>query len=85
MNDAPLRKLIDLKQPVYYALSKEAANKSISLKKHIETLLEEHARTTSHLQKPHSLLVRRLIGSAKPVDKDISSIEDERLQYLLSK
>ena len=26
-----------------------------------------------------------LVGSAKPIGRDISSIEDDRLQYLLSK
>ena len=85
MNNAPLRKLIDLKQPVYYALSKEAAGKSISLKKHIESLLEDHTQVLLHQKKNYSPIVRRLIGSAKPANMDISSNEDERLQYLLSK
>ena len=54
----------------------------ISLKKHIENILEaacpkKNVRTDSP--------IAPLIGSAIPAGKDISSIKDERLEYLLSK
>lgn len=85
MENASLRKLIDLKQPVYYALSKEAASRSVPLKRHIETLLEEHAQRLSNTKKAYSSSINRLIGSAKPKGIEISAIDDDRLQYLLSK
>lgn len=85
MENAALRKLIDLRQPVYYALSKEAASRSVSLKRHIENLLEEHAQRLSNNKKVYSSSINRLIGSAKPTGIDLSSIKDDRLQYLLSK
>ena len=76
------RKLIDVKPYVFDALSLEAAREGVSLKKYIEDLLERSCRKPASGK---SSGIARLIGSAIPRDKDISSIEDDRLKYLLSK
>lgn len=75
MAPATKRKLIDIKK------------KSISLKRLIENKLEEAAREYNSCNAGNlevSPNIRRLIGSAKPV-KDLTEIEDDRLQYILSK
>jgi len=82
------RKLIDLQQPVFESLSREAKRRNVSLKRFIENALcemareldEEQANELSH----HAMLVK-LIGSAKPANGRIEDIQDDRLQYLLSK
>ncbi|MBR4826697.1 MAG: hypothetical protein IKZ91_02295 [Bacteroidales bacterium] len=80
-NAASHRKLIDIKPTVFDALSLEAARQGVSLKRFIEDLLEKACpkRTVPMTG------IGRLIGSALPKDGDVSSIEDDRLQYLLSK
>ena len=76
------RKLIDIKPSVFDSLSREAGRRGISLKKHIENILEAACPKRSvHTDSP----IAPLIGSAIPAGKDISSIKDERLDYLLSK
>ena len=77
------RKLIDIKQPVFQALSLEARKKNVSLKKYIEDMLEN--AVYSGMDSSISPAIRRLIGSANPTGYDVSRIDDERLQYLLSK
>lgn len=78
----PHRKLIDLKPAVFDSLSLEAERQGMSLKKYIETLLENACPP-----KPvgNSSGIYRLIGSALPQEGDLSSLDDDRLQYLLSK
>ena len=76
------RKLIDIKPAVFESLSLEAAKKGVSLKRHIENLLEESCPKRGIST---SSGIGRLIGSALPSTGDISAIEDDRLQYLLSK
>lgn len=74
------RKLIDIKPDVFESLSLEAARKGVSLKRFIEDLLENACpRQTAF----GNSSIGRLIGSAKRID--LSAIEDDRLQYLLSK
>lgn len=76
------RKLIDIKPSVFETLSMEAARQGISLKRFIENLLENACpRKTAD----RASGIGRLIGSALPKDKDIASIDDDRLKYLLSK
>ena len=80
------RKLIDIKPPVFQALSRKAQRQGVSLKRYIENLLE----TDSLLDKPASVegvsdsRILSLIGMAKPVIHH-DKVEDERLQYILSK
>lgn len=76
------RKLIDLKPSVFDALSLEAAREGVSLKRFIESVLEKTCISTRNEVSPG---IRRLIGSALPKNADYSKIEDDRLQYLLSK
>ena len=82
------RKLIDISQPVFETLSEEARRRQLSLKRLIESMLENAAAEIER-EHPRPLAVndkiRRLIGSAKPQGKDLSEIQDERLQYILSK
>lgn len=82
------RKLIDISQPVFETLSDEARRRHLSLKRLIESMLESAAEEIAH-EHPRPLAVnesiRRLIGSAKPQGRDLSEIQDERLQYILSK
>lgn len=75
------RKLIDLKPSVFDALSIEAGRQGVSLKRLIENLLENACPRRERLPEG----ISRLIGSALPIDKDLSALDDERLQYLLSK
>ena len=76
------RKLIDIKPSVFNSLSQEARRRGISLKKYIEYILEETCPKRSvRADSP----IAPLIGSAIPAGKDISSIKDDRLEYLLSK
>ena len=76
------RKLIDLKPAVFKSLSLEAARQGVSLKRFIEKLLESACPNTFESEVTG---ITRLIGSAIPKDNDLSSIDDERLKYLLSK
>lgn len=82
------RKLIDISQPVFETLSDEARRRQLSLKRLIENMLESAAEDIAR-EHPRPLAVndsiRRLIGSAKPQGRDLSEIQDERLQYILSK
>ncbi|MBO4340185.1 MAG: hypothetical protein J5835_01980 [Bacteroidales bacterium] len=77
----PHRKLIDIKPAVFDSLSLEAARKGVSLKHFIEDLLEKACPRNE--QAPEG--ISRLIGSALPRNKALSEIDDDRLQYLLSK
>ena len=79
---APHRKLIDIKPAVFEGLSREAARQGISLKRYIESLLEQACPKPSVEVSPKIL---RLIGSAKPSKGQVEDIDDDRLQYLLSK
>lgn len=81
------RKLIDISEAVFETLSMEAGRQRVSLKKYIESLLRERART---LDEAASMLdispaVFRLVGSALPAKGKVEDIEDDRLRYLLSK
>lgn len=76
------RKLIDIKPEVFDSLTYEANRNGVSLKRYIEDMLEKACpRRTSNF----SPRITRLIGSAKPKGVDLSSIDDDRLQYLLAK
>lgn len=76
------RKLIDIKPDVFDSLSLEAKRQGMSLKRFIEQTLENACpRKTSYGKSS----ISRLIGSAKPKNADLSAIEDDRLQYLLSR
>ena len=76
------RKLIDIKPSVFDALSLEASRQGMSLKRFIETILE---RSCPRREIPGSSGISRLIGSALPKGRDLSSIDDDRFQYLISK
>ena len=81
------RKLIDIKLTVFETLEEEARRQQVSLKRLIEKMLESAAaeidqQYASAAQNPR---IRRIIGSAKPQGKRLEEMEDERLQYLLSK
>jgi len=76
------RKLIDIKTSVFEELTLQAQDRGISLKRYIENLLEETCLSRKSAYSPG---ISRLIGSARPKGIDLSSIEDDRLQYLLSK
>lgn len=82
------RKLIDISQSVFETLSEEARRQQISLKRLIESMLKSAAAEIER-EHPRPLTVndkiRRLIGSARPQVKDLSEIQDDRLQYILSK
>ena len=76
------RKLIDIKPAVFDSLSLEAARHGVSLKRFIEDLLES-ACPRQEVSRESG--IGRLIGSALPKNGNVYSIEDDRLQYLLSK
>ncbi len=76
------RKLIDIKPAVFDALSIEASRQGVSLKRFIEDLLENSCPPVKTSVSPK---IQRLIGSAVPKGKNLESIQDDRLQYLLSK
>ena len=76
------RKLIDIKPAVFESLSLEAERRGISLKRHIENILEE---ACPRKKVGGTSGISRLIGSALPSGADIDSLNDDRLQYLLSK
>lgn len=82
---ATKRKLIDIKQSVFDALSYEASKKRISLKRYIEEILEEASITQRGNHQGHSQAVTKLMGSALPKQGDIAAIDDDRLEYILSK
>jgi len=76
------RKLIDIKPAVFESLSLEAARNGVSLKRYIEETLEKACRRPEIKRESG---IGRLIGSALPKNVDIYTIDDDRLQYLLSK
>ncbi len=82
---ATKRKLIDIKQSVFDALSYEASKKRISLKRYIEEILEEASIAQRGNRQGHSQAVTKLMGSALPKQGDIAAIDDDRLKYILSK
>lgn len=88
MGAAVKRKLIDIKPGVFESLQYKAQRKSISLKRYIEELIEKDAAeeglpVIAGVTDPRIL---RLIGIAKPKNGEtIENLEDERLQYILSK
>jgi hypothetical protein len=76
------RKLIDIKPAVFESLSLEAERRGISLKRHIENILEE---ACPRKKVGGTSGISCLIGSALPSGADIDSLSDDRIQYLLSK
>ena len=74
------RKLIDIKGPVFRALTFKARRNGVSLKRYIEDMLEKDA--LSEVQPlPEGVTsenVLSLIGIAKPT-KPVDEVEDERL------
>ena len=86
MQGTATRKLIDIKMSVFETLSRKARLKGVSLKRYIENLLEEDSRK-GDIPVPEGVTdekVISLIGIAKP-SVPLDGIEDERLQYILSK
>ena len=79
------RKLIDISPDSFRVLSSAASKQNISLKKYIENMLDSKAREMEATSLNVSPAVLRLIGSALPVEGRIEDIDDDRLQYLLSK
>lgn len=82
------RKLIDIRKPVFDSLSQEAKRRNISLKRFIENTLNETARQLEEnrlKEDSENGILGKLIGSAKPKQGRIEDIQDDRLQYLLSK
>lgn len=79
------RKLIDISPNSFRVLSSAASKQSISLKKYIENMLDSKAREMEATSLNVSPAVLRLIGSALPAEGRIEDIDDDRLQYLLSK
>ena len=81
------RKLIDLSGQVFGILSMDAGRQHISLKRYIENLLDERARALSSKADALDISPRvlRLVGSALPQEGKVDEIEDDRLEYLLSK
>lgn len=80
------RKLIDLRTPVFDALSVQAKKRGVSLKKYIETVLEEDA-AQHRAPAPASVTDARilgLVGIARSLALSADP-EDERAQYILSK
>lgn len=80
------RKLIDLRGPVFETLSREARNRGVSLKKYIETVLEEDAAQHRPAAPAgvHDAGILGLVGVAKRIVAS-SDPDDDRLQYILSK
>lgn len=82
------RKLIDIPGSVFEVLSMESQRRQVPLKRLIESVLSETAMQleTEYLREsPRSALLGKLIGSAKPKAGRLEDIQDDRLQYLLSK
>ena len=80
------RKLIDLKGSVFESLTLQARQQGVSLKRYIETVLEENAQQyrsdlSEHASDPRIL---SLVGIAKRSMKDVDP-SDDRAQYILSK
>ena len=80
------RKLIDLRGSVFETLSREARNHGVSLKKYIETVLEEDAARHRPAAPAgvHDAGILGLIGVAKHIVASADP-DDDRLQYILSK
>ena len=86
MQEAVTRKLIDIKAPVFRALSSKARREGVSLKRYIENLLESDA-STGVPDAPEGVTDPRilsLIGVAKPT-VPVDGVEDDKLLYILSK
>ncbi|MBR4002092.1 MAG: hypothetical protein IKI89_06985 [Bacteroidales bacterium] len=86
MQGTTTRKLIDIKMSVFETLSRKARLKGVSLKRYIEDLLEEDSLNGDN-PVPEGVTDEKiisLIGIAKP-SVPLDWIEDERLQYILSK
>lgn len=81
------RKLIDLSGPVFTILSMDAGRQRIPLKRYIENLLDERAKVLSSKADALDISPRvlRMVGSALPKEGKVDEIEDDRLEYLLSK
>lgn len=79
------RKLIDIKSDSFEVLSNDASRQNVSLKKYIEDMLDTRAREVEAKNLNVSPSILRLIGSALPANGRIEDIDDDRLQYLLSK
>jgi len=84
---AAKRKLIDISPSVFETLSIKAKGKRMSLKRYIESLLEEDARNEDRveIQGVSDPRILGLIGSARHRVGYSADEEDERLQYILSK
>lgn len=80
------RKLIDLRGPVFDSLSLEAKSRGVSLKKYIESVLEEEAlrHRVEVVPGVHDPGILSLVGAAKNLVASPDP-EDDRLQYILSK
>ena len=82
------RKLIDLKPGVVGILSEKAAMAGLSLKRYLESVLEEEALKTERdrkLKNVHSPKIRNLVGIIRLDSSRMEAIEDGRLKYILSK
>ena len=79
------RKLIDIKSDSFKVLSNDASRQNVSLKKYIEDMLDTRAREVEAKNLNVSPSILRLIGLALPANGRIEDIDDDRLQYLLSK
>lgn len=86
MQESSTRKLIDIKAPVFRALTFRARKKGVSLKRYIEDLLEESAGSGEPASvygvTDHRIL--SLIGIAKS-GSAVGPDDDEKLNYILSK
>jgi len=86
MQEAVTRKLIDIKAPVFRALSNKARREGVSLKRYIENLLESDA-SAGIPDAPEGVTdpkILSLIGMAKPT-VPVDNIDDDKLHYILSK
>lgn len=82
------RKLIDLKPGVVGILAEKAALAGVSLKRYLETILEEEALKSERdrkLENVRSQRIRNLVGIIRMEPSKIEAIEDDRLKYILSK
>ena len=86
MQESVTRKLIDIKAPVFRALSTKARREGVSLKRYIEDLLDLEA--SKELQAaPEGVTdpkILSLIGIARPT-VPVEDIDDDKLRYILSK
>lgn len=86
MEVATKRKLIDIHPAVFDSLTILARGKNMSLKKYIESLLEDEAsRRTPHI--PSAVKDPRVISLVGMAKHAVNAMDpnDERAQYILSK